>query len=363
MHRVFLTGIVVLALFPTIVPGRAVAQGPPRAAPVEVETVVEAEIVPTTSMLGTTEPRRRSIVSASIEGHVLEYPIKEGARVEAGDVLARLRDSTLGLRLRELRAALDEIREHHRNARADLKRARELVEKDAITEKDLDEAITAERTLALRIPQAEIKVKILELDIEKKKIVAPFRGQIVREHTEVGEWLPRGGKVATLVDISTVYVRVDVPERHIRFVHPGQIVDVRVAAAQAKPLRARVDSVSDEGDPDSRTFRVRVDVKNDGKLRAGMSARVEFPTGEPRRALVVPKDALVTQGVLSLVYIITAAGKAQRRSVTIGPASGSRLAVLHGLEPGMKVIVKGNERIRPGLPVRVVARSEKGSVQ
>jgi RND family efflux transporter MFP subunit len=332
----------------------AVAQGPPPAAPVEVESVKEEEFTPTAFVLGVTEPRRQSVVAASIEGYVVDYPVDEGMRVVEGTVLARLRDEILRLRLNEAEAALREIREQHKNAQRDLERARKLIATGAVTEKDLDARSTREKTVALRIPQGEAKIEILKADISKKTVTAPFAGQIVTEHTELGEWITRGGPVVTLVDISSLLVRVNVPERHVRFLEETDTVKLWVRAAGGKPFVGKVVSISDAGDPTSNTFTVRVEVARRGELRAGMSARVEIPAGEPQKALVVSKDAILLRGTKSFVFVMGEGGRAERRDVETGRSSGSLFAVLQGVRAGEQVVVKGNERIQPGMPLRVV---------
>jgi hypothetical protein len=85
-----------------------------------------------------------------------------------------------------------------------------------------------------------------------------------------------------------------------------------------------------------------------------MSAQVEVPAGEPIKALVVSKDAILLQGTQSFVFVVGKDNRADRRRVTTGPSSGSTFAVLSGIAPGEMVVVKGNERIQPGAPVRIV---------
>jgi len=331
--------------------------GGPPPTPVEIEVTTKREIIPTASLLGSAEAARRSVVAAAIEGYVVAYPTDEGDDVREGDELAALRDEVLRLRLREAKGALKELHELHRKARLDLDRARKLQEREAVPQKTLDEAVSAERALSLRIPQAEVRVAILETDIAKKIVRAPFAGQVVREHTEEGEWLALGAPVATIVDLTKVYVRVGVPERQIRFVQVDQEVDVlfRAASETGQPISGRVASVSGDGDGETRTFPVRVEIDNvDGMLRAGMSARVELPAGPRRHALAVHKDAVLMQGGASSVYVVDQKGLAASRVVQLGVASRDRFEVTGGLEAGDRVIVRGNERVRPGMPVRAV---------
>ena len=349
--RVRLFGVVVMSLqsCASVVIGQA-----PPAAPVETEIVKEDEIVPTTIVLGTTEPKRRSVVAASIQGYVIEYPVDEGQPVKKGAALARLRDSILQLQLKEAEAALREMQARHQQAEADLERAKQLIEKGATTQKAFDSAVTAERTLALKIPQGQARIEILKADIRKKQVTAPFDGQVVQEHTEVGEWLDRGGKVATIVDLSSVVVRTNVPEHSIAELRIGVAVPVLVDALAGSRFEGRIISISAEGDPEARTFPVRVEVSNDGGLRAGMSARVELATDRRRRSLVVSKDAVLLRGTEKVVFIVDKDNRAMRRLITVGASSGSRFEVLAGLTAGDRVIVRGNERVRPGDAVRIV---------
>jgi membrane fusion protein (multidrug efflux system) len=340
--------------------GRVVAQGPP-ASPVEAQVVEQREFTPSVVVLGTVEPRRRSVVAASIEGYVIDYPVVEGQRVREGDVLARLRDTILRLRIGEAEAALEEIVERHKNAQRDLERALKLVETDAVTQKAVDDRATAEKTLALQIPQAQARVEILKADVAKKIVKAPYAGQIVREHTQVGEWLTRGGAVISLVDVSSVFVRANVPERTVGFASEKSEVRAWVGSVKQKPYRGTVVSISNDGDAASRTFPVRVEFKNDGSLRAGMSARLELPAGDKQLALVVSKDAVLIQGRQSFVYVIGDGDLAERREVTTGASTGSKFAVLSGLTAGERVVIKGNERLRPGAPVRVVTSGRQDS--
>ncbi len=332
---------------------RVCAQGEPPA-PVVVDVAAEIHLVPTKPVLGATEAKRRSVLAASIEGYVVEYLVEEGAWVKSGDVIARLRDDILKLRVTEAKAGIREIQALHRQAQLDLERARKLIGRDAVTQKELDASVTAEASLALRLPQAEARLAVIQADLAKKTVRAPYAGQIVREHTQVGEWVTRGGAVATIVDLSTVYVRVNVPEREIRFVRRGQQVEVRIPAAYPGDFKGKVVSVLGEGDAEARTFAVRIEVDNDGHIKAGMSATVDVPAGAPRKALAVSKDAMIVRGRQSFVFVVGDGGQADQRRVEVGSASGSRFEILQGLRAGERVVVRGNELLRPGRKVRLV---------
>jgi RND family efflux transporter MFP subunit len=331
----------------------------PQAVPVSVSTVRTGVVKEVVTLLGTTEPRRASTVAASIEGQVIDYPAREGLLVKEGDVLARLRDDILKLQLWAAQASLAEFKEWHRKAKLDLERAERLILSDAVTPKELDAAVTEERALSHRVPRAEAEAAVLEANIEKKVVRAPFAGVVVRELSEVGEWLPAGGAVARLVDLSWIYVRLHVPERHIRHIQEGSRVEVDVPAAGEEPFEAVIVSIGGEGDAAARTFPVRLKIVNDGRLRAGMSARVHLAVGEERRVLVVEKDAVLREGDGAFVFVVSS-GRAERRAVRLGRAQEGRFEIIAGLEAGEQVVVRGNERLQPGAGVRLVSpESEK----
>jgi len=358
----FLVSALALVLLVPSIPSAASAPGGPQeppAAPVEVATATERDIVPTMTLLGTLEPRRRSVVATAIEGYVIEYSVDEGQHVDEGTVLTRLRDRELRLELDIARHAADEARALHKLAQADLDRARKLVERDAVTQKALDAAETEERALSLRVPQAEARARLLELDIEKKEVRAPFKGQVVAEHTEVGEFLPRGGPVATIVDLASVRVRVNVPERIVRFLRNGAELPVVVPATGREPYQGRVISISGEGATDARTFPVLIEIENDGSLRAGMSARVDLPAEDPREAVVVPKDAIIVRGTQSFVFVVGPANDVALRPIVTGAASRNDFEVASGLNAGEIVVTRGNERIQPGMKVRILSSSSE----
>jgi membrane fusion protein (multidrug efflux system) len=341
-------------------PGLVFGQSPGRERPpawVEVETVGKAEVAPTAELLGTVEAYRVSLVAAWIDGYVIECAVREGDFVKKGDVLVRLSDEILRLELDVAQSSLAEMRELLEKGTLDLKRARELLREDAVSQEDLDEAVTQESILRLRVVQQEGRIRVLQRKILRKTVLAPFAGQIVREHTQLGEWVRLGAPVVRLVDLTRVYVRVNVPERQLRFLATGREATVRVPAAAAAPYRGRLLAVGGEGDYGARTFPVRIELQNDGRLRAGMSARAELPIADSRSALLLSKDAVLLKERQSYVFVVED-GAAVVRAIETGIASGGRLEVLSGLDVGVPVVVKGNERLASGARVRIRPSTE-----
>ncbi|MDW7710566.1 MAG: efflux RND transporter periplasmic adaptor subunit [Deferrisomatales bacterium] len=328
--------------------------GPPPAlvvtAPVEMGLVK-----PGVSLVGSVQARAESLVAAEVAGLARQVEARRGRVVRQGDVLVVLRDAELDEELESARAEARLAEAELEKARADRARAEDLVRKQVAPQEALDSARRDAQVWEQRVAKAHAAVRLLEDRVSRQTVRAPFDGVVVEEHTEVGEWVPKGGPVARVADLAAVLVRVPVPEQYIVEVAEGQVVPVRLDALGGTEFQGSIRAVIPAGDPQARTFPVEVEVQNPQRLlRAGMTARVVLQLGESRRELLVPTDALVPRGMRTLVYAVVD-GAAVEVPVEVVGYQGDRAAVQGALPPDAPVIVRGNERVRPGQPVRVVS--------
>jgi RND family efflux transporter MFP subunit len=330
-------------------------QGPPPV-PVKVGQVLQETVSEQITLVGTTEPIARSNVAAEISGLVEEFPVREGDFVKKGEVLVRLRSSDLRLRLKSAEAAREKVRAKLVFAEKELTRYSTLKNADSIAARRYDEALYQEQSLGQELLRTEAEIELLRDDIKKMTVLAPFSGFVAKEHTQVGEWLPTGGprEVVTLLDMGQVRITVDVPERYAVQLLPQSPVRVLVASLSNEPLLGKISAILPEGDANARTFPVRVTLTNtDFRIRAGMEAKATFSLGTTRDALLVPKDAIVTAGTNRLVYMVGSSTAQPVNVQVIGYYDGN-VAVEGSLEPGDRVVIRGNERLRPGQPVEVI---------
>jgi len=243
-----------------------------------------------------------------------------------------------------------------------------------------------------RFAMQDAIVRNLESRVRKYTIVAPFDGFVVAEHTEVGEWITQGDLVADVVALNEVDVLVNVLEKHVAHVAIGQAVTVEIASLSNLRITGKVSSVIPQADIRARTFPVKVRVSNSilndsaetpsaanrtAIIKAGMLARAIVPTGAKREGLLVPKDALVLGGATPVVFVVDAAlpgdadgprdtggaaakgsagpsakaGKARPVSVRMGASDGRLIEITGAIKAGDMVVVRGNERLRPGQDV------------
>jgi membrane fusion protein (multidrug efflux system) len=193
----------------------------------------------------------------------------------------------------------------------------------------------------------------LEDEMKKRNVVAPFSGYIVEKHIDLGEWVPLGGPVATLVNLDEVEVQVNVEESFIAQLRPGQEVEARIDALGGEVVQGTIRQIVPRADwaTGSRSFPVIVRMKNSRehdqpRLREGMVARITF-RGTPRQALLAHKDAIVRNLVGTLVYVVGADKKVRAVGIQEGISSGEFIAVEGELRDGDLLVTEGVERLRP----------------
>lgn len=385
-------------------------------AKVDVAKIVEREVASGQTFVGTVMPIKRSVIGSAVGGRVAEFPVNEGDFVRAKQPLAQLLINTISLEVDSETATLDlrkeELKELENGSRPDeikrakalmmaakadseyqkkrLKRLESLYARKAVNDDDIQsvvsESIRAEEMfseaeaaykLAVegprkeQIAQARARVAVqqalvdkLESQVVKHTIISPFDGYVVAEHTEVGQWVNSGELVAEVIALDYVDVRVQVLENHVPHVQLKTEVRVEIPAIPEKVFIGEVVLIVPQADVRARTFPVKVRIKNeihdDGPLlKSGMLARAVLPTGPKQMALMVSKDALVLGGPTPMIYVVEPGkengkqGKARAVPVQVGVAEGRLIQVKGDLESGGYVVIRGNERLRPGQDVTI----------
>ena len=396
----------------------AVAQ-PDMVATVVVAPIIQQEVGALHKYVGTVTPARSATIGSAVDGRVVEFPIQVGQRVEKGQKLAKLLTDTIALELKAAEAelllrrhSLEELQNGSRpqeiaQAKARMKaamhrlefrvarreRAESLAETPgAISADSLDEAVSgAEEAEELyqeassafqlveagprveRIAQAQAQfaiqaalVESLRDRLDKHTIISRFAGYVIAEHTEEGEWLNQGDPVAEVVALDNVEIVAQVVEKHVPFITQGMTVRVEVPALSDRLFEGVVISSAPQADVRARTFPVRVRVSNEINnqvplLKSGMYSRVAFPIGEAQQALLVPKDAIVLGGAQPMIFVVGESSKGKDIAsvtptpVALGVSVGSLIQIIGNVTPEQKVVVEGNERLRPQQQVRISA--------
>lgn len=337
------TGIVIFCTFLLLfISDRSLAQGQMQKAPVVVSRVIQMDVRQPVKMVGTVFPLRESIVAGEVEGLVVEFPVKRGDYVKEGQVLAKLRTTTLEIQLKGAKAD-----EHL--ARIKYQRAKELYEGKTISHQELDEFET-------RLVAQEAVVEGVEDDIGKCMITAPFDGRITEEFTEVGQWLKKGDSVISMLQIDSVKVRVPVPEKYIQHLNVGDKSEVNFPALGSIIRTGHIVHIVPQADKRARTFPVYVKIDNkDEAIKSGMFAEAIFEMGSLLSATMILKDGIVRRGGGEFIYLAVD-GKVTEVPVQTGIFHKNLIQIMGDVQPGTDVIVRGNERVRNAQEIQVTGR-------
>jgi RND family efflux transporter MFP subunit len=329
---------------------------------------------------GYVTPRRRATIAAKITGRVNEVFAEEGMRVKVGQVLATLDDSDARARLLSAEAernataaALADLRVNLANAERDRQRSEALWKDGAVSEQAVDQARTAVESLRARIALAEEQVraaearaKVAEQDLENTIIRAPFAGLVVSKDAQRGEMvspISAGGGftrtgIATIVDMTSLEVEVDVNESSLARVTLEQPVQAVLDAYPDWKIPARVRTVIPTADRQKATVKVRVAFERlDPRILPDMGVKVTFLGPEPPAdqaripRAIVPKAAIREEGGDHVVYVLRE-GRVERRLVRLGSARGDEQDVIGELADGEQIVVKGLDRLKDGQRVR-----------
>ena len=284
---------------------------------------------------GVLEAVKKATVSAQTSGRIQAIFFDVDDYVEKGAVLLRFSDTEQKARVAAAEAALREARVRLKHAEAAYERVRRTYEKKLVAKSELDRA-RAERDAAReRLQAAEAALKAARQELAYTVVRAPYSGIVVARHVEVGELAEPGRPLMTGFSLEALRATAAVPQRFIGAVRRAGAARVEVDGRRLESGRV---TVYPYADPASHTFRVRVRLPAGEKgLYPGMYARVVFPVGS-RRALLVPRRAVVYRSEVVAAYVVDGEGRVSFRQLRLGPAGpDDTVEVLAGLKAGERV--------------------------
>jgi membrane fusion protein, multidrug efflux system len=310
--------------------------------PVVVEAVGRERFVTTLESLGTAHSNESVDLAAKVTGRVESLEFTDGQRVRRGDLLARLDTAEERAELREAEVRLAE-------QRRELERIRGLVAERNLPRQRLDEQES-------RVSEAEARLEAARARLDDREVRAPFSGVLGLRRVSVGALVSPGTLITTLDDISVVKLDFTVPETFLPAIEPGQDITARGAAYPGRDFTGRVTSIDSRIDPGTRAGIVRAEIPNpEGLLRPGMLLTVRL-FRNPAESLSVAESALVPVRDEQYVFVLTDDDRVERRRIVTGRRAPGRVEVLEGLEEGLRVVVEGTHRIRPGARVEASTR-------
>jgi RND family efflux transporter MFP subunit len=367
-----LAAVVIIAVALAVIFGR-------RSTEVRVTSVREAGAAQSAVLnaSGYVTPRRRATVSAKVTGKIKAVLIDEGMRVAAEQVLARLDDTDAVAALRAAEAGhavaeatLRDLEVRLANAERTLERNRELRERELVSVEALDNAETAvasfEAQLALareQITAAQRTAEISRQNVENCVVRAPFEGIVVSKDAQPGEMVSpvsAGGGftrtgIATIVDMRSLEIEVDVNESYIARVTSGQRIEATLDAYPDWHIPSKVRTVIPTADRQKATVKVRITFDElDPRILPDMGVKVSFLEGARDTAsaasILIPRDAVRLEEEKPIVFVLNDA-HAERRAVQTGRERGSDIEITAGLRSGEQVVTWASGELRDGARV------------
>ena len=346
MKHLKIFGLLLLAAWVGLfAPAQAQFGGP---SPVVTDQARMVAIAPTIQVAGTVISRSDAVLSSEVEGRLMQIA-EVGTRVEAGDVMAQIEDTVVLLREQELQAEITRVEARLRFLEAELDRFTRLAENNLAARTQIDQTRSDRDISASELNIARSRLAQVQAQLDRTRIQAPFSGVVVERLMQAGERVSIGSDVLRLVDPDHLEVVARAPLNYYRYVRPGDELAIRVDDDLLIPAPLR--TVVSIGNEFNHVFELRLDVEQ--PLPVGQTVRVTVPTADVREVLAVPRDALVLRGDGISIFIVDDDNKARRISVATGIGSDDLIEVTGPIQAGDRVVVRGNERLRPGQDVAI----------
>ncbi len=323
--------------------GNQTQEGPPRSnfsakVPVSAVVIHPKKIDNKITVTGSIAANEEVELRTEISGIIQTIYFKEGSRVRKGDLLISLDDE-------ELSAQLEKLRHTQKLYRDSEYRQRQLLEREAISQEEYEQALTELNTV-------NSDIKLVRTQYEKTKIRAPFNGIIGLRHVSQGSYLTPSDPIAFLYNINPAKVDFSIPEKYSQKVQVGDQVRFMTEALDS-PRVGKIYAMEPQVDSETRTLRMRATSNNsDRSLLPGQFARVELIFNTLEEALMVPTEAVVPELGGHRVFI-SRNGVATSQKVQVGIRTDREVEVISGIQPQDTIITSGILQIRSGSNVEL----------
>jgi membrane fusion protein (multidrug efflux system) len=338
--------------------------------PVSVITTEARDVAVSLEYTGQTAGYREIEVRARVNGLLLRRNYREGTAVRRGESLFTIDPAPFELAQARAAADLGVAEARLAQAQRELARLKPVLEAKAASQKDYDDAASAERVARAETESARVRLNEARLNLEWTRVEAPIAGIAGRAQVSEGTLVSGPGVLlATVTQTNPMYVMFGVPDRdslalraevaagRVRLPADGRLKATVKLSDGSEYRRAGAVNFSDARvNTQTGTTETRAEFANpDNVLRAGEFVRVTLSGAVRPNVIVIPQRAVLDGPAGKFVYVVGADSKAEPRPVTVGPWSGDGWVIHGGLKPGERVIVDGMAKIfAPGTPVSVV---------
>ncbi|MBM2846075.1 MAG: efflux transporter, family, subunit [Bacteroidetes bacterium] len=319
---------------------------------VEVTPVASSTLTETVSAVGTISAVRDVVVSSETVGRVTRVLVKVGDFVRQGQTLVQVDDELKSIAVDQAEVQVLAAETSFKKALRDFERAESLFFTKDISDAELESYRLGYRSAEAQHKGAVVNLRIAQRALDDARVKSPISGYVASKNIEVGEMLRMGDRVANIVDMGSVKVKLSIPEEEISKVRVHQEAALHIDSVPDNVFQAFVHTVGSKTEtPMGHTYPVEVVVENKNKdislLKAGMFARVEIKASAVADAMTISKESLLDEDTVPKVFVAEN-NIARIRPLKLGVRSGDRIQVLEGLRAGDLVISFGQKQLKDG---------------
>jgi len=332
--------------------------------------VVNVQMAETPALVrttGTLHAHESAMLSAQVVAQVQQVLVREGDLVRAGQTLVMLDDTAMRASVEQAQAGMKSAEQQQTAAQSNadlaestLARFKQLEAQKSVSPQEMDEVTRRAEAARAQADAVKDQVQAAKAQLAGARtmlgythIVAPFAGIVTSRMVDRGAMAAPGVPLVQVDGTGTLELQTTVPESIIGSVHQGMKIDIALDDADTQRFEGAVAEIVPAADPASHSFLIKIAVPNSPRLRIGMFANAEIPTGI-KQAILAPRSAIVMRGSLACAYALDANGLAQLRYLTLGNAVGDKVEVLSGLNGGEELVDNPSDRDLAGRRVEVL---------
>jgi RND family efflux transporter MFP subunit len=300
---------------------------------------------------GSLEFNQKSRLAAQSSGAITKLYFDKADHVKKGQLLLDIDAEILEAKIEALKSEFDQAKLKLELAEKDFKRYAALFKQESIAKQKFDTFFYQKEQALHAVRSLEANLKAEQIALAKKHLYASFEGVIVSRDVQKGEWVKEGDTVALLVNPKRIDLLFHLPQDYLNRVKAGSVHDVEI---NKRHYKAKVIGRLLEGDVNTRTFPLILRLQSQSEnFFEGMQVGMALDRRGSQKHTIVPRDAIVRKQTQTFVYFVDK-DKAIMEPVTVVSSRGKKVAVKsERLHKGMKVIIKGNERLYPNAKIRI----------
>jgi multidrug efflux system membrane fusion protein len=336
----------------------------PRPVSVRVAVAAERDVPIELQAVGRIVSSQSVQIRAQVSGTLTAVRFAEGQSVREGEVLFELDRKPYEAALAETQARLAQDAVRASNARDDATRYEELVKKEYVTRQQYDQAKANAAALEAQVAADEAAVMRAKLNLAYCTIRAPLSGRTGKRRVDPGNLIQAGAPepLVTIEQVKPVFAEFSVPERSLEAVRArrGGAAPVRVRTAAGREVAGELSLVDNAVDPGTGTVLLKARLPNeDEALWPGQSIEARVRVAERAKAVVVPSSAVAAGQQGDYAFVVSSDGRAQLRIVAVDQAGEGEAVIGKGIAAGERVVVEGQLKLRPGVPIEILAEEAK----